>query len=236
MKENRAYLKEQLRESLKVVDTCLACIYSGESHMYRALAGQLRILLCDTQRSRDNSLIVAVYPRLEVSALQSVSWSSHQAGYLRLTQSKNGTTRIAQMPFEITRYANGLAVADLQIDGTELLTIEQWRNQPVTYHPTELHLAEVIRSVADKGGGAHVDQTLSPALQYMRTATPVGETYAQLLIVAVGRFIQALGEHLFSYRGCRVPTELINQKHDKYNLAIAAHEDWAASRGSANTF
>ena len=232
MTENRAYLKEQLRESLKVVDTCLGCIYAGEFHMYRALAGQLRILLCDTQRRRDNSLIVAVYPQLEISALQSISWSPHQAGPLRLQQSENGPARIAQMPFEITRYANGLSVADLQVDVQKMLPIGEWCNQPVTYHPTALHLTEIIRSVADKGGGAHVDMTLSPALRHMRTATPVGETYAQLLIVAIGRFIQALGEHLFSYKGCRVSPELTNQEHEKYNLGIIAHEGWSASRAS----
>ena len=230
MHENRAYFQEELIESLRVVDTCLACIYSGEAHMYRALAAQLRILLCDTQRNRDNSLILSVYPRLEVSALQSVSWSQHEVGYLRLQQCEGGTARVALMPFEITHYANGLAVADLQLDDSRTLHMGNWGCQPVTYYPAELSVAEIIRSVADKGGGAHVDRNISPALRDMRTQTPVGETYAQLLVIAIGRFIQALGEHLFSYRGCRVPSELIEQAHQKYNLGMAAHQDWVSRR------
>ena len=74
-----AYLKQQLQDSLAVVDTCLECIYSGKPHMYRALAGQLRLLLCDTQRKndnskKDNSLLAAIYPKLEASAFEAI-WS-----------------------------------------------------------------------------------------------------------------------------------------------------------------
>ena len=41
--------------------------------MYRPLAGQLRLLLCDTQRKTDNSLLASVYPALEVSALLAIA-------------------------------------------------------------------------------------------------------------------------------------------------------------------
>jgi len=230
MDSTSSYLKDELREALRVIETCLSCIYSGETHMYRALASQLRILLCDTRYKKDNSLLVAVYPKLEVSGLESMNWSRQGSGYMRITQTEAGTNRVAQMPFEITQFHNGLSIADLQLEQSKLIPIGQWSEQFVTYSPTELTINEIIRSVADKGGGAHVDATMSPALKYMRQLTPVGKTYAELFIIALARFIHILGEKLFSYEGCKVPKQLFEKSHNKYNLGIVAHHEWAEAR------
>lgn len=233
MDSTRSYLKDELRETLRVVETCLSCIYSGETHMYRALASQLRILLCDTRYKKDNSLLVAVYPKLEVSSLESINWSPQSSGYMHISQTEVGTNRVAQMPFEITQFHNGLSIANLQLEESKLVPIGQWSDQFVTYTPTELTIKEIIRSVADKGGGAHIDATMSPALKYMRQLTPVGKTYAELFIIALARFIHFLGEKLFSYEGCKVPKELFAETHHKYNLGIVAHHEWAEARNGA---
>jgi hypothetical protein len=218
------YLKEQLRESLAVVDTCLECIYEGKTHMYRALAGQLRLMLCDTQRKVDNSLIRRAHPKLELSAIREIGWSSDDAGFVRI-QGGAGTNRIAQMPFEVTRYANGLAVADVLLDKERLLSIADWASQRLTFQPERLSISTVIRTVADKGGGAHVDSTGSTALRLMYAQTPAGRTYAELFVVGVGRFVQRLGERLYGYEGCRVPTSLTSAQHEKLNLIVVAHHE-----------
>lgn len=227
----RAYLREQLRESLRVVDSCLSCIYAGETHMYRALAGQLRLMLCDTQRKRDNSIITLAYPNLEVSALQGIDWSDSQAGELRLQQIAEGTTRMSQMPFEITIYVNGLAVADLILRKDHLLPINEWCEQRLTVHPINLSCKTVVRTVADKGGGAHIDASASTELKYMYQHTPANRTFAELFVLGLGRFVQALGERLFQYRGVRVADELTSARHEKLNLVVAAHQDYAGSSG-----
>ncbi len=227
MEESQTYLREQVREVLRVVDTCLASIYAGETHMYRALAGQLRILLCDTQRRRDNSLLIQAYPKLEVSALASIAWSERDSGMVELRQPDGGEARVAEMPFEITQFANGLSIANLILAEGSLVAIDEWASQEVTYHPTILSAFDIIRTVADKGGGAHVDAKSSPELRYMMSKTPVGSTYAEMFILAVGRFIQALGERLFDYQGARVPEELYKQPMNKYSLVLAAHRQRA---------
>lgn len=231
MDTSDSYLTNELKETLKVINSCLSCVYSGEVHMYRALAAQLRILLCDRRRKKDNSLLVAVYPQLEVSALASIDWSPQSSGYFQIHQTQNFTKRVAQMPFEITQFSNGLAIADLQVSNSQFIAISDWSKQFVTYNPTELTIEEIIRSVADKGGGAHVDSTMSSALRYMRQQTPVGLTYAQLLIIALARFVNFLGGKLFKYNICKVPDELFAQMHHKYNLGIVAHHEWSEARG-----
>ena len=228
------YLKEELKETFKVINTCLSCIYSGETHMYRALAAQLRILLCDKKQRKDNSLLVTVYPGLEVSALESIDWSNKSSRHLHINQIQTGANRVAQMPFEITQFSNGLVIADLLFIKSKLVSISEWRKQFVTYSPTKLTVEEIIRSVADKGGGAHVDSTMSPALKYMRENTPVDLTYAQLLIIALARFANSLGEKLLTHRICKIPDELFAQKHHKYNLSIVAHHEWAEATSDGN--
>lgn len=230
MDDFKSYLKGELRESLKVIDSCLSGIYSGETHMYRALACQLRLLLCDTRSKKDNSLMVNVHPNLEVSGLKPINWSARKTGPLSIYQTHDGTNRIAQMPFEVTQFINGLTIADLLIEELRLVPISRWSEQYVTYSPTELTIKEIIRSVADKGGGAHVDPSMSLSLRYMRQNSIFGKTYAELLIIAVARFVHFLGQKLFNYEGCKIPKELFQQGHLKMNLAITAHHEWAEAR------
>lgn len=220
------YLNQQLRDSLAVVDTCLECIYSGKNHMYRALAGQLRLLLCDTKERRDNSLLAAIYPELEVSGFEPIDWSSSSAGVVAISQPAGGPNRIAQMPIEVSVYSNGLAVADLLLSRDTLHPIGEWSEQRLTFHPARLSAKAVIRSVADKGGGAHVDADSSHELRMLYKPALAGRTYAELFVVAIGRFVQQLGEKLLNQTGSRVPVELTSAAHHKINLLVAAHHEW----------
>lgn len=219
-----ADMKRELREAFKVVDTCLASIYAGDTHMYRPLAAQLRILLCDKKNGKENSLIVAVYPNLTVSRLAPIVWSDRRSGHAEIMQPANGNARIAQMPFELTIYSNGLAVADVEL-ALPALPIGSWAQQTITVHPTKMTVFDVIKAVADKGGGAHVDANSSPALRYLAKTTPAGSSYGLMFILAVGRFAQRLGEGIFRYTGCRVDPTL--KPVQKWNLAMAGHKDWA---------
>jgi hypothetical protein len=218
------YIKQQLNESFFVIDTCLACIYEGRSHMYRPLAGQLRLLLCDTQRKADNSLIRRAYPNLKISAIAKIEWSAEESGGVRIQKTEAATNRIALMPFEVSSYENGLVIADLLGDHERMLPIQEWSEQRLSFDPVKLSIRKVIREVADKGGGAHVDSSASAELRLMYQRTPAGVTYAELFVIAIGRFVQRIGEHLFKYEGCRVPVSLTSAQHEKFRLLVAAHQ------------
>ena len=195
--------------------------------MYRPLAGQLRILLCDTWSRKDISLCVNTYPELRVSGLNTVSWSESKTEYLELRQPSGGDARIAQMPLEITVFENGLAIADLMLTNETLVPIAEWSAQTVTFHPTKLTVFDIVRTVADKGGGSHVDASSSRNLRYLVKQTPGGHTYAEMFILGAGRFVQKIGEKLFDYEGVQVPSQLSRGQVQKFNLALAAHREWA---------
>jgi hypothetical protein len=59
----------ELAECFAVINTCLATYYGGAEHMYRPLAGQLRILLCDKP-----PLLSRVFPDLAIGALRPIEW------------------------------------------------------------------------------------------------------------------------------------------------------------------
>jgi hypothetical protein len=131
------------------------------------------------------------------------------------------------MPFEITIYSGRLAVADLQLARSTLIPIKEWSAQTVTVCPTRLTVFDIVRSIADKGGGSHVDAQASPALRYMSQKTPAGGTFAEMFVLALGRFVQRLGEQLFDYKGVRIPDSLLGGPIHKLNLMMMAHREWA---------
>lgn len=133
--------------------------------MYRALAGQLRLLLCIIQK-KNNSLLYKVYPESRVSAIKPITWSQSETDNLVLYQT-GVTHSISTMPFKIIIYKNGLVVSDLKHENKNMLSIDEWMNTRLTLHPINLTPTTIIRAVADKGGGAHVDSQSSMELRMM---------------------------------------------------------------------
>ena len=188
----------RLSQCFRVIDTCLASYYAGAVHMYGPLAGQLRILFCDT----DPPLLSRVFPDLALCPLRPVDWADppdaplfdSNPTRLVVEHSPGEECRLARMPFLITEYANGLQVADLQLDPEgQLLPLSDWMNQSVTLHPSDISLRKVVRSVADTDGGAHVDDQVSETLRVMYRTGPHGVGVDVLFVIAVGRFAQKLG-------------------------------------------
>lgn len=124
--------------------------------MYRPIAGQLRILLCDKP-----PLLSRVFPDLKLGALRLIEWLEPSRvslfdgtnAQLAVKHPLNQEFRLARMPFLITTYSNVLQVADLEFDsGGQMLPLDEWIDQSVTDYPLVLSLRELIRSIADKGG------------------------------------------------------------------------------------
>lgn len=189
----------ELAECFAVIDTCLATYYAGARHMYRPLAGQLRILLCDRP-----PLLTRAFPNLTIGALRPIEWLEPDQAILfdsyparlGVQHPPDQDFRLARMPFLITAYTNGLQIADLQFaSGKQLLPLDDWMDQRITLHPVELSLRDTIRSVADKGGGAHVDDEVNSALRHMHRTGPAGVGVHVLFSIAVGRFAQNVGLH-----------------------------------------
>jgi hypothetical protein len=221
--EKKEYLQSHFQECLQVVDTCLASIYKGENHMYRALAGQLRILWCDKNRGKDISLLIKLHNNLKIRKLRPVNWSDKGSGSLAMIQGPSSTNRIGRMPFEIVKFSNGLVVSNFLYDNSEeVLDIKNWIEQSINFFPTPVTIKEVVRDVADKGGGAHVDKNASYKLNLLYQKAPTGTPYAEVFTLALGRLTQHIGEKVLGYEGCKVPFELKNDRHEIYECLMLA--------------
>jgi hypothetical protein len=227
--EVKKHRREELAECIAVINTCLGCYYRGARHMYRPLAAQLRIVLCDKP-----PLLSRVVPDLRLGALPPVEWvdpseASAFDGDVRLgfDAPPNQEFRVAEMPFRITEYENGLQVADLRFDESkQTLALDTWMDQMLTVYPLETSLREIIRSVADKGGGAHVDDKLNRTLRLTRTTGPSGVGVHILFTVAMGRCVQKIGRHFTQFFGgsgqneAQVPEEPdVNPKYE-YTMTV----------------
>ena len=219
------YLKAELKECFEIIDTLLESFYLGKNHIYKPLAGQLRIMLC---KGTGNRLLHRVYPKLILTRLKKMDWSKEKSEEIMM-HDPSGKALITRMPFEFTSYSNGLVVADLLFDKDKMLEIQSWKDQVVTHCPTSLTINDIIIHIADKGGGSHMDNIPTDELNYMKYKIPTGQTYAEMFIIALARTVQQIGENLFNYEGSKVPFKLLNDAHEKYNIAVVAHKEKAAS-------
>ncbi|CAN7175304.1 hypothetical protein LJR161_000306 [Variovorax paradoxus] len=186
---------EEAIECFKVIDSSLRCIYRGEYHMYRALSGQLRILLCDKK-----PLLLRLYPNLKLTRLAGVreyAPGTFPSDLAHLnTLDFVGTTPIvfACMPFEGSIYFNG--VEDCKVlphPSQEFLAVEDWTSQIILLDPVPVAIRQLIRTVADRGGGAHVHHSRDALLRGLQRGVPSKMTQDALVIVALAKAMQGVG-------------------------------------------
>lgn len=201
---SRKRLYNEMSECFAVIDSCLKSYYAGELHMYRPLAGQLRILLCDK-----SPLLTRIFSNVRIGAVRSIEWLEVDKSELfegndarlAVDHPPDQEFRSARMPFLITEFSSGLQIADLQFKTNgKLLPLREWVKQIVSIEPCELSIRQIIRSVADKGGGAHVDDKINIELQHMYSTGPAGIGVHVLFTVAIGRFAQNLGLYYAQFR------------------------------------
>lgn len=190
-------------ESFKVVDTCLKCFYEGYSHMYRPLSAQIRLLLCDSNRKKDNSLITRMFenirfsPIIDAIYLEQGEFGEDQnwANNVRVVSNDPAVKfKVEAMPFEITQFANGLEIADLLIEEkAKPIPISDWLEQHISIYPVPITIRSLVKTVADLGGGAHVHHKEDKLLDSLSTFGPSKVGVDALFTIAIARIVQQLG-------------------------------------------
>jgi hypothetical protein len=244
------HFKETIELS-KVINSCLACYYLGETHMYRPLSAQLRILFCDIQKGKNKALLPKLFDKLNLSPVKTTKYQQQGSftsndewanNIVVKSPNQNVNPKIAIMPFEITVFKNGLEVCELLLDDTEeKIGLDEWLKQVITFHPSRISIIDLIRSVADRGGGAHIHNSADSLLNSLQKTTPCKTGIDALLTIALGRFAQQIGwmvtqfyeqfgtkgkiENLVldqnhpSITECgKIPEELFHHKTTKFNL------------------
>jgi len=177
-------------DCFKAIVSCLNAFYRGDTHMYKPLASQLRLLLCDAKEngSHDKSLLLKLDPNVRLMALKPIQWHSVSGS----------PAQMAEMAFKLVGNTAKIFYAELIYDSPpHFLPLSEWRQQVVTLVASgELRVWDIIRCVADKDGGAHFDDEETPKLSDMRRIG-INEVTANIFLpVAVGRYALGLGKQL----------------------------------------
>lgn len=206
--------KEAL-ECFNIIETCLKCIYAGETHMCRVLAVQLRILLCE---KKPKPLLLRLLPDIKISKLKEVK-------YINLNEYNNnenlsiGTysdSLIMEMPFETMHFFNGIEDCSV-VYGNDVIELEKWVDRIITAYPVPITIRKLIKLVAEKGGGAHVDKNQEPLLEALRRIGPFKLNIGDLIIIALSKVVQKISFYLIQMYESQTESENItlNKEHPR---------------------
>jgi len=189
--------------------------------MYRTLSAQLRILLCDSPKP----LLVRLFTNLELQRLQSVKPflpgnSPSELEHLNaVSVSGSQPLTISCMPFEARIYFNGVEDCWPLIDADgSLISIGDWVEQVISTHPIPVTVRQLIRTVSDRGGGAHVHKSKDTLLFGLK-GMGLGKLHlAALVLIALSKIMQNIGLsviQLYEKNGPKggLPFEDFNHSH-----------------------
>lgn len=180
-------------DSIKIIHDCLKLYFDGQVHMYKPISAQLRILFCDTQRKKDHSLLNRIHPGINLLAFRALKYEGE------------GPLVFASAPYVITARQDGVVDAKLDIAmPCQYITLFEWREQLVELHP-KLTLNDVVRSVADQDGGAHIDDNECANLTILKNHNPTKMGSNILFIIALAHYVIEFANEI-------VPIWLRNEK------------------------
>ena len=179
-------------DCLKIIYSCLVCYQNGDLHMFKPIAVQLRMLFCDSNRKKDNSLFTRISTDIKLLAFCKIEWRSKRSEGLHIS--------FSEAPFFVTKRVGGIQIADIDISQPpKYLPLEEWLGQIVDLTPMPLNVKHIIRAVADKGGGAHIDNSDGEELSAMKRNAPDGVGGNIYFIIALARYTLKVGKQFIRY-------------------------------------
>lgn len=207
---------EEAVECFNVIETCLKCIYAGEIHMCRVLAVQLRILLCE---KNPKPLLLRLLPDIKISELKEVKYiniNEYNNNIENLSIGTYSDSLIMEMPFETMHFFNGIEDCSV-IYGNNVIDLEKWVDQIITAYPVPITIRKLIKLVAEKGGGAHVDKNQAPLLEALRRIGPFKLNISDLIIIALSKVVQKISFYLIQMHESQTDSEsiILNKEHPR---------------------
>ena len=138
LSRSQSGLKNKLSETAVIIETSIFLYQECQfDEFLPVIAGQLRLLLCDTKNNKDNSLLPKV--------IDSPFFHPHQQNFITIRDSK---MILEENLFDIRK---------------EKIPLHEWQDQ-IIYSDTksgqDLKIYSLIRAWADKNGGAHIDDQI----------------------------------------------------------------------------
>jgi hypothetical protein len=175
--ENLQYLVD----ALQIIEGNYKGFHEGQYPNYRVIAGQLRMLLCDKNQGKENSLALKVFPDLTLHPLRKKLPDTHQL--------------LFWMSASITGIPNAARFVDVFDCNATPIPLNEWRNQVGVFLDGKTYtLGQMIKSVAEKDGGSHVDDKPDDYLVSARKMYHKGDdlratAHHEPMMIAIGEYV-----------------------------------------------
>jgi hypothetical protein len=170
-------LRQGLKDSINLIRINIDLFDAGNHTCYKVIAGQLRLLLCDTSRNKDNSLLKRVFDNPKFHPF----WQCEEKDEIE----RDGGRLIFFLPGELS--SNSSQITNICDRDKEPIELDQWLELMV--FDSSITLRGLIKSVAEKDGGAHLDTTLDETLRKTFSTTICDESSHVRFLVDISRYL-----------------------------------------------
>jgi len=202
-KKNYLQLLQDIVDSLQILKINIENYDNGEKVVHKVIAVQLRILLCDTNRGRENSLLPKLIDNPKLHPMQKMP---------HLEEIKKDTSR-RLLFFDTGTYSSGSnRITNIFDKSSQKISLRNWLDQYI--FDFTITLKKLIKSVANKAGGAHVDCNLDDTLRKTSTTILNDDISHSIYLIEIGRYIlEEISNQLVS--NSKVQSVLPILKHNK---------------------
>ncbi|MBI5302474.1 MAG: hypothetical protein HY868_10075 [Chloroflexi bacterium] len=175
--------EDDLAATVQIMRTNLALYRQGEKQLYRVVAAQLRLLLCDGK----NSLLPRLFGGIHLHPMTGYARNKRLDLIWKEKFGKSFSDDIVfQQPFQVYVGEDGARITQLFNEQLTPIPLEEWLDQPI--FKKWMTVRELIRSVADKES-VHSDMAYNETLEFTRSSYLNGEVIHQELLACMGEYI-----------------------------------------------
>lgn len=190
---------DDLKHSINIFEGNIRLFHEGNISVYRVIAGQLWLLLCDGK----NSLVPRVFPNLKLHPLWGSITKEGDEEWKRKFGHSIKEGLVFQMPAMVSFNGKGGSKIEVLFDERrQPIELGEWLDQDLFNQKTTIR--QLIKSVRHKEA-AHSDKDYDDTLKFTKSIKLVDEDIHIKFIVAIGEYILKVLKMAFQKEGTTSP-------------------------------
>jgi len=174
---------DDLKHSINILEGNIRLFHQGNVSVYRVIAGQLLLLLCDGK----NSLVPRVFQNVKLHPLRGYITKEEDEEWERKSGHSIKEGLVFQMPAMVSFNGKGGSRIEALFDERrQPIELEEWLDQDLFNQ--KITIRQLIKSVRHKEA-AHSDKDYDETLKFTKSIKLVNEDIHIKFIVAIGEYI-----------------------------------------------
>ncbi len=176
-----------LRHSMDILESNIELFHAGKTSMYRVVAAQLRLLLCDYYRGKDISLMPRIFKQVKLHPVRGSMTKEQDEEWKQKFGHSFYDGIIFQMPALVSFDGKGGSKVEAVFDERRKpIDLNEWLDQML--FSKEITIRQLIKSVANKES-VHSDEDYDKTLITTKSIKLVDEDIHVKFIVGIGEYI-----------------------------------------------